>query len=206
MRDFGNHPALLEVYRCQRELEAANRAQKEALNHDLESGDVEIWEGGYDHRLELFARFDAAKEAFDEALARWKPIKKELQRAELSLLMHKLMFWTRFKADSPVRDRRNRNIARSSACAVDIAGRRRQFSGPVAADKSRIFPRPASGRTCLGQPAAKRRARGLAAPLLGAHNPRRSGFCAARRLYSFQCGLPNIRPPLSTAIPPAASR
>jgi REP-associated tyrosine transposase len=45
------------------------------------------------------------------------------------------------------------------------------------------FPRPASGRTGLGQPVTKRRARCLAAPLLGANNPRRSGFCAARRLH-----------------------
>jgi hypothetical protein len=89
-------------------------------------------------------------------------------------------------AASPVRDRRNRNIARPFACAMDIAGRDANFPVRrrlIKAEFSRGLPReePVSASRLR-----KRRVRGLAAPLLGAHNPRRSGFCAARRLHSFQ--------------------
>jgi hypothetical protein len=95
MIDFEQHPALQEVRRRQREFEEASRQSKVALDSDLESLDPGIWEGNEAHRRELKDRVDVAHKAFQEALAQWKPIKKQLEREELAGFARKLKFWKR---------------------------------------------------------------------------------------------------------------
>jgi hypothetical protein len=92
MVDFESHPALMEVRRRAREAEAAYRAYKEVLDRELKSGDPRIWEAGEKNRLDLRSRVDEANAAFNEAHARWKPIKKELEWAELRRFFR---FWKR---------------------------------------------------------------------------------------------------------------
>src|SRR5690349_18368545 len=65
---------------------------------------------------------------------------------------------------------------RPHALPVELAERRRRLPRPLARDQDRVRQVVARLRTAIGGYDQPRRTRYLAAPLLGAHNPRPEGF------------------------------
>jgi hypothetical protein len=68
------------------------------------------------------------------------------------------------------------------------ARRRRRLPRPLARDRDRVRQVVADRRTAIGGYDQPQRTRYLAAPLLGAHNPRPAGFRPLFRLHPFQSG------------------
>ena len=81
--------------------------------------------------------------------------------------------------------RRHRRAPRSLACHHDFAGRRLRLSGPDTPDQSGIHS-PVTNKWCPGSPHGQRRGIAVAATILGAYDPKRRGFAAARGLHSLQ--------------------
>jgi hypothetical protein len=89
MDDWEAHPALRAVRERQEELEAAFEECKHLRSLEFLTAGYDEWRRLQDAANE---RFDEARRAFNAALAHWKPIKRELQRAEVRRFF---LFWRR---------------------------------------------------------------------------------------------------------------
>jgi hypothetical protein len=78
------------------------------------------------------------------------------------------------------------HMPRSHALSVDIAPRRRRFPRAVARNQNRLCEMFACPRVTITGDDQSRRTGHLAAPVLGAHDTRRSGLCSSHGLYAFQ--------------------